>query len=291
MLQRTKELTRRLLSSLDLVPSRYRPYLYRRYRYREGGKMRAALGPELASTIRWDVEDPVAPPSGELERLFFETDNVHKWLHYLPVYERALAGLRAKPGRFLEIGVWRGGSLGMWRRYFHPETVIVGIDIDPSCKRFDRAATNQHVRIGSQEDVEFLRAVVSEFGPFDAILDDGSHLSSHMVETFRFLFTNGLADGGTYIVEDLHCNYWTSHRDDRMSFVDFTRCLIDSMHAHYHGLPAEGEGRFRLDSVDRRRSFDVPLATVLLESIEVHDSIAVIRRANGRRIVPRTACR
>jgi hypothetical protein len=112
-----------------------------------------------------------------------------------------------------------------------------------------------------------------------------------MAGTFKFLFTNGLADGGVYIVEDIHCDYWTSHRDSRMSFVNFTKWLIDAMHAHYHGLPAHGEGRFRVGHDDRRRSFDVPLATVLLEKIEISDSIAVIWRANGRRMVPRTVCR
>ena len=253
--------------------------------------MRVALGRELASPVRWDVEDSTRSPSGELERIFFDTDDVHKWLHYLPVYERALAGLRVKAGRFLEIGVWHGGSLAMWRRYFDPATLIVGIDIDPTCRRFEDRSKNVHVRIGSQDDVDFLRSVVSEFGPFDAILDDGSHRSSHTVDTFKFLFTNGLADGGVYIVEDIHCDYWTSHRDSHMSFVEFTKWLIDSMHAHYHGLPAHGEGQFRIGYNDRRWSFDVPLATVLLEKIEINDSIVSIWRANGRRTVPRTACR
>jgi hypothetical protein len=290
MLQWAKDYTRRFLSSLDITPSRQPPFLLRRYRYREGDEMRAALGPDLASSVRWDIDD-ASPPPGELERIFFQTDNVHKWLHYLPVYEQALGGLRTKPGRFLEIGVQRGGSLAMWRSYFGPAMVIVGIDIDPLCKRVEDRSKNVHVRIGSQDDVDFLRSVVSEFGPFDAILDDGSHRSSHMVETFKFLFANGLAEGGVYIVEDLHCDYWTSHRDSQTSFVDFTKWLIDSMHAHYHGLPAHGEGQFRVGYGDRRSSFDVPRATVLLDKIEINDSIVVIRRANGQRTVPRSVYR
>ena len=291
MLQWAKDQTRRLLVRLDLVPSREPPFLMRRYQYREADRMRAALGLDLARPVRWDVEESTVPPSGDLERIFFDTKDVHKWLHYMPVYERALAGLRAKRGRFLEIGVWHGGSLAMWRRYFDSATVIVGVDIDSTCKRFEDRSKNVHVRIGSQDDVAFLRSVVSEFGPFDAILDDGSHRSSHMVETFKFLFANGLADGGVYIVEDVHCDYWTSHRDSHLSFAEFTKCLIDSMHAHYHDLPAHGEGRFRIDYDDRRQSFDVLLATVLLEKIEINDSIVVVSRANGRRPVPRTACR
>ena len=43
---------------------------------------------------------------------------VHKWHHYLPIYERYFAPWRSKPVRFLELGVSKGGSLSMWRRYF-----------------------------------------------------------------------------------------------------------------------------------------------------------------------------
>ena len=42
---------------------------------------------------------------------------VHKWHHYIPLYDRYFAGFRGTGVRFLEIGVARGGSLQMWRRY------------------------------------------------------------------------------------------------------------------------------------------------------------------------------
>jgi hypothetical protein len=291
MLERAIGLTRRILLSLYLAPSRQPPFVKRRYRFRESAKMRVALGPDLGSMTRWEVSNPTGSDSGELERVFYKTDNVHKWLHYLPIYEQAMAGLRGRAGRILEIGVARGGSLAMWRRYFGPATVIVGVDINPDCKQFEDVSKNVYVRIGSQRDTDLLRSVVTEFGPFDAIIDDGSHMSSHMVDTFRFLFANGLADGGVYIVEDIHCNYWTAYRDSSLSFVDFTKYLIDAMHAHYHGLPPHAEHQFRIGSELRRPSFDVPLATVLIDKVEFCDSIAVIRRANGRRVVPRTEYR
>ncbi len=75
----------------------------------------------------------------------------------------------------LEIGVWRGGSLQIWRRYLHPESVIAGIDIDPTARRFDDPSQRVQVRIGGQQDISFLQSVVSELGPFDVILNDGSH--------------------------------------------------------------------------------------------------------------------
>nr|WP_244975595.1 class I SAM-dependent methyltransferase [Mycobacterium kubicae] len=217
-----------------------------------------------------------------LGAVFAETPNIHKWLHYLPVYEEALA--RSTPIRLLEIGVARGGSLQMWRRYLHPDSVLVGIDIDPTTERFDDPERHIHVRLGSQTDNAFLQRVVDEFGPFDVILDDGSHLNSHIVRTFQYLFLHGLKSGGVYIVEDIAANYWRPYRDVRMSFPDFTKWLIDAMHAHYQEKRAEIF--FRAGDPKRAPAVRVPLATTLVEKIEFHDAIAVIRRADGQRSLP-----
>lgn len=259
------------------------PFVTWRYPYRSRHRMLKALGPELSAEVSWPASD-VPFPNGELASIFAETQNIFKWLHYLPVYESVLSPLRSQPIRMLEIGVLGGGSLEMWRRYLHPESVIVGIDIDSTAKQFEDPARSVHVRVGGQQDVSFLQNVVSELGPFDVIVDDGSHMTSHMVQTFRYLFANGLASGGVYIVEDIHANYWTSFRDNRMSFVDFTKWLIDAMHAHYQ--LTDTELNFRSGDTHRRTEFSVPLASTLIEKVEFHDSIALVHRARGRRALP-----
>ncbi|MEX0580700.1 MAG: class I SAM-dependent methyltransferase, partial [Mycobacterium sp.] len=167
--------------------------------------------------------------------IFESTPNVQKSLHYLPIYESAMAGFRDRPIRMLEIGVDRGGSMQMWRRYLQPESTIVGIDINRKASQFDNPSQNLHVRIGAQQDAAFLHDVIGEFGPFDVILDDGSHMTSHMVYTFRYLFPNGLASGGVYIVEDIGTNYQKPWRDNPMTFAEFTKWIIDAMHARAHG--------------------------------------------------------
>jgi hypothetical protein len=219
--------------------------------------------------------------------IFASTPNVYKALHYLPIYESALSAFRSRPARMLEIGVDRGGSLQMWRRYLHSDSVIVGIDINPAALRFDEPSQRLHVRIGAQQDISFLRRVVTELGPFDVILDDGSHMASHMVQTFRYLFPNGLASGGVYIVEDIGANYLTPCRDSPMSFVDFTKWLIDAMHADCQA-ENRSELHYLVGDPHRLREFSVPLATTLIEKIEFFESIALIHRAKGRREVTRT---
>ena len=76
---------------------------------------------------------------GAVLRIFTENCGVavHKWHHYLPLYDHYFSQWRGKPVRFLEIGVSKGGSLTMWRKYFGLDAVIFGIDIDPACAALD----------------------------------------------------------------------------------------------------------------------------------------------------------
>jgi hypothetical protein len=137
-----------------------------------------------------------------------EGKKITKWSHYFPVYEKHFAPLRDKPIKLLEIGVLNGGSLEMWRKYFHPDSVIVGIDINPDCKNHEQEGIN--IRIGDQSDPIFLKSLIDEFGAFDLVLDDGSHHVDHVNKTFQFLYP--LIDkDGMYFIEDTHAAYWQSH--------------------------------------------------------------------------------
>jgi hypothetical protein len=277
------------LRNVYLAPTNRPPFLKRLYPYRHDKALQKALGPELMQPTPWLIDKTLPAPSNPLESIFFETDNVHKWLHYLPIYDAILGSLREKPIRMLEIGVARGGSMEMWRRYLHPDSTIVGLDIEPSCRQFEDPSRNMYVRIGKQQDLGVMLSVVKEHGPFDVILDDGSHITSDMIESFRYLFLHGLSAGGVYLAEDMHTNYWTGYRDTKMSFVDFAKGLVDLMHVHYETAM---EREFRFGSEERRPSLVVPLLTTLLEKVEFYDSIAVFHRARGEaRNVPVTVLR
>jgi hypothetical protein len=205
----------------------------------------------------------VGQPS-EIADLFFASTGrlVHKWPHYLPVYERHFAPYRGTPVKMLEIGVSQGGSLELWRRYFGQDAVIFGIDIDPACAQ--RVDPPNQVRIGSQADPDFLRAVVSEMGAPDIILDDGSHIASHQRASFETLFPL-LRDGGLYLIEDVHTAYWSwlegGHRRPGTA-IEFAKSLIDDMHAWYHP--------------ERTRTN----AKTEISGISFHDSLVVIEKRN-----------
>lgn len=197
----------------------------------------------------------------DLLAVFSENDGpiVHKWHHYLPIYDRYFAPWRGRPLRFLEIGVSRGGSLQMWRRFFGPDAVIFGIDVDPDCAALDGQAGQ--VRIGSQADEGFLRRVVDEMGGVDVVLDDGSHRMDHIQASLQCLFPM-VTPGGLYMIEDLHTAYWPRYRGGLRAETNFfaeVGKMVDDMHHWYHG---EGPGH--------------PERASWISGIHVHDSIVVL---------------
>ncbi len=141
----------------------------------------------------------------------YQTDKWGKH-QYTPVYEQYFQSLRYQPVRLLEIGVGgvaktdRGGnSLRMWKRYF-PKGRITGIDLyDKSALQEPRLRTCQ----GNQADGDFLRKVNEAEGPFDIIIDDGSHRQSHIIASYEVLFPL-LKPGGYYVIEDTQTSYWPS---------------------------------------------------------------------------------
>jgi FtsJ-like methyltransferase len=164
---------------------------------------------------------------------------IHKWLHYFTAYERHFARYVNRPLTFIEIGCGRGGSLQMWKKYLGPEAQIVGLDINGDCKAYEE--DNVAVRIGDQSDTAFLATVLEEFGTPDIVLDDGSHVMSHVVATFRYLFPRTAPDG-VYMVEDLHTAYWAEYQGGLRrpgSFIELCKELVDELNAGWGGSALE----------------------------------------------------
>lgn len=141
--------------------------------------------------------------------LKYQTDkwNCH-W--YTPHYHHHFKDRRKRKLKVLEIGVGgyedplRGGnSLRMWREYF-PASMIYGLDIHDK-----KAIEDEKIKIfqGSQTDKELLEQICKEHGPFDIVIDDGSHVNEHVITTFKILFPL-LRDDGIYVVEDTQTSYW-----------------------------------------------------------------------------------
>lgn len=168
----------------------------------------------------------------ELNRQTPEVANRTPRVHPLPscsaIYESVID--RTRPLRMLEMGSFYGDSVTRWRDYLHPDSVVVGIDID---SKFVSIADSRgrHVRLCGEQGDSFLSDVAAEFGPFDVIVDARSHASSHIVSSFNCLFNDALNDRGIYLIEDVYFDRWTLFSS--FSPVDFGRSLADLLHGHY----------------------------------------------------------
>lgn len=153
------------------------------------------------------------------------TDKSSKVHFYTRHYERYFAPLRDKELKILEIGIQEGKSLKMWRDYF-PNATIIGVDkVDSGQYGEDRVIIVQ----ADQSKENQLLQLISYFGSFDIIIDDGSHINKDMLLTFETLFP-ALNPGGLYVVEDLHTCYW-GYGFGRPTFIKRLKKLIDEVNS------------------------------------------------------------
>jgi 23S rRNA U2552 (ribose-2'-O)-methylase RlmE/FtsJ len=155
-----------------------------------------------------------------------------KWLHYFPIYEDHLLSFVNRSVSVLEIGVLDGGSLPMWRNYLGPYSQIIGIDINPDAKRHEDFQIG--IEIGNQSDTDFLDYLVNKYGPFDIIIDDGSHKSSDLIKTFSF-FRDKMPNNGVYIIEDTHTAFVARYQDGETDIFEYLYEITRSLSSNYAG--------------------------------------------------------
>ncbi len=200
----------------------------------------------------------------DLRKYFDNNTNrvIHKWEHYFEIYDRHFSAYRDKEIVILEIGVFQGGSLQMWKNYFGPKAKIYGIDIDPDCKKFEEE--NIEIFIGSQSDKHFLADIKSKMPKIDILIDDGGHTMNQIKTSFLELFDHVKA-AGVYAIEDLHTSYWLDYGGGykrRGTFNEFSKNLIDSIHAWH----------------SKQASFKTDHYTRTVHSLHYYDSITIIEK-------------
>lgn len=171
---------------------------------------------------------------------------------YTDTYERLLGHLRHRNLTLLELGVWEGASLFMWRDYL-PAATIIGVDLH------DRHIVehNIDVLIASQDD-----PIITDRGPFDVIIDDASHQSALTISSFRLLWPH-LAAGGMYVIEDLHTCWNPDYNIGAdVTAMQFCAQLADELN------------RAEFSTEDWLNIDD-------LESVEFVPNMCIIRKRNG----------
>lgn len=171
----------------------------------------------MIKTLQW-IGDEHGTDKGDSNHTF-------QGISYLHVYERYFDRLRDWHLTVLEIGVLKGCSLRMWREYF-PVSDIWGVDIDPAAKEAE--GDRIHVVTGSQADPATL-ASVAPGKPLEIVIDDGSHVVDHMVESLRLLWPR-VAPGGYYVIEDTGC----THRDITDGALGWPGMRLNPPGTNYH---------------------------------------------------------
>jgi hypothetical protein len=204
-------------------------------------------------------------------------------MHYFDIYERHFKRFRGTDVHVLEIGVFHGGSLKMWKRYFGEKAKIFGVDINPLCKRLEEDQIK--IFIGDQADKTFLRSLRREIPRIDVLIEDGGHEMAQQINTFEVMYPH-ITPSGIYLCEDIHTSYSKEYGGGyrkRGTFIEYSKNLIDYLHAWHCG------------KIERLGVSDFARSTYALH---YYNSILVIEkkpierpyhRETGKRILPSTS--
>jgi hypothetical protein len=154
-----------------------------------------------------------------------------KHTSYFHVYERLLKPLVGRHITFVEVGVYNGGSLFMWREFLGPNARIIGIDLNPLAKRWE--SEGFEIFIGNQADPAFWKDFAARVGEVDVLLDDGGHSNLQQIQTVVSM-APFIKDGGLLLVEDTHASYMMQFGNPgRHSFMRFAFDVVDSINGRF----------------------------------------------------------
>ena len=155
---------------------------------------------QCATLERADPDISSSNPLWEYFQNHREGRGIWKWEHYFPIYHRHFKKFVGKKVDVLEVGIYSGGSLEMWRSYFGDHCHVYGVDIEEACKAYE----NEHVTVfvGDQSDRGLWRSIRSSVEGIDILIDDGGHTPEQQQTTLEEMLRH-LRPGGVYLCEDL----------------------------------------------------------------------------------------
>jgi hypothetical protein len=152
-----------------------------------------------------------------------------KWESYLSHYDGLFAVYRDQDVSLLEIGIQNGGSLDTYFEYFKNAKILIGCDINTNCNKLQYQNDKVKVVVGdANSDVTFKEIQQLESN-FNIVIDDGSHVSMDIINSFIRYFPM-VSPGGVYVIEDTHTLYSRNFGGgilNEFSAYNFFKKLID----------------------------------------------------------------
>jgi hypothetical protein len=224
------------------------------------------------------------------------TDQTVKPVPYLAIYEQLLAPLRRRSFTLLELGVWAGHSLEMWRDAF-PRATIVGVDLKPPDLELGRRV---HIARGDQADAALMQRLRADYAPqgFEVIVDDASHFGVTTARSLQILYPEHLRPGGLYCIEDWGTGYLPTWHDGGpitapvdVRFLDGSPTPMDAAVDRPIPMPSHNLGAVGMVKrlIDHTAGGTVRFAqpevigdVLAIETMTVWDGIVVLRKPTSQ---------
>ena len=190
-----------------------------------------------------------------------------KWEPYFDVYEQYFASWRDRSPTLVEVGVYGGGSLEMWTKYFDPGSTIWGIDCDPKAAGYD--IPGARVALGDQSDRQFWKNFLQHTPKIDLFLDDGGHRMHEQIITFECVWPH-ISENGIYICEDTHTSFWNEYGavQGADTFLAYSKRTVDVLYRNHM-------------RTDRPNSSMIGLLRDL-KSVAFYDSMVVFQKGRSK---------
>jgi len=158
-----------------------------------------------------------------------------KHTNYFKIYDDLFSSYKNKKMTFVDIGVFSGGSLFMWKNFFGKKAKIIGVELNPIAKQFEKHGFK--IFIGDQSSENFWKKFFKKVGKVDIVLDDGGHTNYQQIITTNSCVPN-IKDGGLMVTEDIHASYIKKkfYNPSRYSFVNYNKKIIDDINYRFPNL-------------------------------------------------------
>ena len=196
-----------------------------------------------------------------------ELQSSKDWTGFLKIYDKYFQDFKDKEINILEIGVDKGKSLKLWRNYF-TKAKICGIDIEKMNFNIDGV----ELITMDQTDTESLKKICEKYKYFNIIIDDGSHVSKHIITSLNFLF-DYLAPQGLYAIEDLQTSYFPRFGGSRVNLkkketsINFLKSIVDSINYEHRDRP-----------FFKTKKFDG-----LVEFVHFYQNMAILKKGESKK--------
>ena len=163
-----------------------------------------------------------------IEKSFYSSPRYSlKYSNFFETYEFLLARFQEKEIILVEVGVFHGGSLHMWREFLGKNARIIGIDVDNNA--IESTKDGFEIFIGNAKDPDFWAAFYLTVGKIDVLIDDGGHTNAQQSQAL-IPSINNINDKGLIIIEDSYQSYSREFGNPSpFSFVQLSKHLVDRL--------------------------------------------------------------